>query len=101
MLKSDLVRRLRVQCPHLYERDIEKVVNAILEEIIEALRQGGRVELRGFGAFTARRREAHNGRNPRTGAAVFVSAKAHPYFRTAKELRKRLNWSENDMPKGS
>jgi integration host factor subunit beta len=101
MLKSDLVKRLMVQCPHLYERDIEKIVNVILEQITGALRQGDRVELRGFGAFTARRREARNGRNPRTGAAVSISAKALPFFRTGKELRKRLNRSENDMPKGS
>ena len=72
----------------------------MLEQIIGALAHGDRVELRGFGAFSARRREARNGRNPRTGAAVFVSAKALPFFRTGKELRKRLNRSENDMPEG-
>ena len=97
MIKSELVRRLMAQCPHLYERDIEKVVNAILEEIIEALRQGGRVELRGFGVFTARRRKERNGRNPKTGAAVPVPAKALPFFRTGKEMRQRLNRLENDM----
>jgi integration host factor subunit beta len=101
MLKSELVLRLRARYPHLYERDIEKVINAILEQIIEALAQGDRVELRGFGAFSARRREARNGRNPRTGAAVSISAKALPFFRTGKELRKRINRSENDMPKDS
>ena len=100
MIKSELVKRLMAQCPHLYERDIEKVVNAILEQIIAALARGDRVELRGFGAFSARRREARNGRNPRTGAAVSISAKALPFFRTGKELRKRLNRSENDMPEG-
>ena len=100
MIKSELVLRLRARLPHLYERDIEKVVDAILGQIVGALAQGDRVELRGFGAFSVKRRRARNGRNPRTGAAVFVSAKAHPYFRTAKELRKRLNWSENDVPKG-
>ena len=96
MLKSDLVKHLMVLCPHLYERDIE-VVNAILEQIIEALRQGGRVELRGFGVFTARRRKERNGRNPKTGAAVPVPAKALPFFRTGKEMRQRLNRLENDM----
>jgi integration host factor subunit beta len=79
MIKSELVRRLMAQCPHLYERDIEKIVKVILEEITGALARGDRVELRGFGAFTARRREAHKGRNPRTGAAVSVSAKALPF----------------------
>ena len=91
MVKSELVLRLMARYPHLYKRDIEKVINAILEQITGALRQGDRVELRGFGAFTARRREARNGRNPRTGAAVFVSARALPFFRTGKELHKRLN----------
>ena len=101
MIKSELVKHLMARCPHLYERDIEKVINAILEQIIEALAQGDRVELRGFGAFTARRYKARKGRNPKTGAAVFVSAKALPFFKTGKEMRQRLNRSENDMPKGS
>jgi integration host factor subunit beta len=101
MLKPDLVRRLMAQCPHLYERDIEKVVNAILEQITGALRRGDRVELRGFGVFAARRRKARNGRNPKTGAAVSISAKALPFFKAGKEMRHRLNGSGNDMPKGS
>jgi integration host factor subunit beta len=101
MLKSELVLRLRARYPHLYERDIEKVVNAILEKIIESLARGGRVELRGFGVLFVKQREARNGRNPKTGAAVSVSAKALPFFRTGKEMHKRLNRSENDMPKGS
>ena len=101
MIKSELITRLRARCPHLSERAVEKVVDTILEQITEALRQGDRVELRGFGAFTARRREARNGRNPRTGVAVSVSAKALPFFKTGKEMRQRLNRSENDTPKGS
>ena len=101
MIKSELVKRLMAQCPQLYERDVEKVVNAILERISEALARRDRVEVRGFGAFTARRREARNGRNPRTGAAVSISAKALPFFKTGKEMRQRLNRSENDTPKGS
>jgi integration host factor subunit beta len=100
MLKPELVRRLMARYPHLYERDIEKVVNAILEKIIEALARGDRVELRGFGVLFVKHREARNGRNPKTGAAVSVSAMALPFFRTGKEMRKRLNRSENDMPKG-
>ena len=101
MIKSELVLRLSARYPHLYQRDIEDVVNAILEQIIAALARGGRVELRGFGVFSARRREARNGRNPRTGAAVSISAKALPFFKTGKEMRMRLNLSENEMPKGS
>jgi len=91
MLKSDLVQRVAVQNPHLYQRDIEKIVNAILDEIVGALRQGDRVELRGFGAFSTKLREARQGRNPRTGAVVSVAKKATPYFKTGKEMRARLN----------
>ena len=91
MIKSELVKRLRAQCPHLYEQDIEKIVKVILEEITGALARRDRVELRGFGAFTAKRREAHEGRNPRTGAAVSVPVKALPLFKPGKEMRERLN----------
>jgi integration host factor subunit beta len=91
MVKSELVLRLRAWYPRLYQRDIEKAIDAILEQITRALAQGDRVELRGFGTFSVKRREARKGRNPRTGAAVFVSARAVPFFRTGKELHKRLN----------
>ena len=72
MLKSDLIQRISSQKPHLYQRDIEKIVSTVLHQIIDALRRGDRVELRGFGAFSAKRRGAHTGRNPKTGAAVPV-----------------------------
>ena len=91
MLKSELIKRIASQNPHLYERDMEKVVNAILDEMVEALRRGDRVELRGFGAFSAKIRGARTGRNPRTGAVVAVAKRALPYFRTGKEMRVRLN----------
>ena len=91
MIKSDLVKRISSQNPHLYDRDIEKVVNAILNEMVEALRRGDRVELRGFGAFSVKLREAHQGRNPKTGAVIAVGKKAMPYFKTGKEMRARLN----------
>jgi integration host factor subunit beta len=78
MIKSELIKRITAQNPHLYERDIEKVVNAIFDEMVEALRRGDRVELRGFGAFSAKIRGARTGRNPRTGVAVQVSKKAVP-----------------------
>ena len=91
MLKSELVKRIASQNPHLFERDVEKIVNAIFDEMVEALRRGDRVELRGFGAFSARLREARQGRNPRTGVVVSVGKKAMPYFKTAKEMRARLN----------
>jgi integration host factor subunit beta len=98
MLKPDLVLRLMPRYPHLYQRNIEKVIDAILQQIIAALARGDRVELRGFGAFSVKRRKARNGRNPRTGAAVFVSPKAHAYFKTGKEMRERLNRPE--VPQG-
>ena len=91
MIKSELVKRITVQNPHLFERDIEKVVNTIFGQIVEALRRGDRVELRGFGAFSARLRGPRQGRNRRTGAVVVVAKKAWPYFRTGKEMRVRLN----------
>ena len=91
MIKSELVRRISAQNQHLYDRDIEKVVNTIFDQIVEALRRGDRVELRGFGMFSAKLREARQGRNPKTGAAVSVGKKAYPFFKTGKEMRARLN----------
>jgi integration host factor subunit beta len=91
MLKSNLIQRIASQNPHLYQRDIEKIVSAIFDQIIEALRRGDRVELRGFGAFSAKLREAREGRNPRTGAVVSVAKKALPAFKPGKEMRARLN----------
>ena len=91
MLKSELIKRISSQNPHLYERDIEKVVSAIFDEMVEALRRGDRIELRGFGTFSVKLRGAHQGRNPKTGAVVPVGKKAMPYFKTGKEIRARLN----------
>ena len=91
MIKSELVQRIAEHNPHLYQRDVENIVNAILDEIVAALARGDRVELRGFGAFSVKNRTARTGRNPRTGSAVSVDAKRVPYFKTGKELRERLN----------
>jgi len=91
MIKSELVQRIAAQNPHLYQRDVENIVNAILGEITNAMARGDRVELRGFGAFSVKRRDARQGRNPRTGASVSVAAKATPFFKTGKQLRERLN----------
>jgi integration host factor subunit beta len=91
MLKSELIESISSQNPHLYQRDVEKVVDAILDQITDALSHGDRVELRGFGAFSTKLREARTGRNPRTGVAVSVAPKAMPFFKAAKEMRKRLN----------
>jgi len=91
MIKSELVQRIASQNPHLYQRDVENIVNAILGEIIAAMARGDRVELRGFGAFSVKNRPARMGRNPRTGAHVSVEKKSVPFFKTGKEMRERLN----------
>ena len=86
MLKSELIKRISAQNPRLYDRDIERVVNAILDEMVE-----DRVELRRFGAFSAKLRGPRQGRNPRTGAVVAVGKRAVALFKTGKEMRARLN----------
>ena len=91
MIKSELVLKIAEQNPHLYQRDVENIVNAVLDTITGALATGDRVELRGFGAFSVKRRDARKGRNPRTGEAVAVAEKAIPVFKTGKEMRLRLN----------
>ncbi|MGI9439568.1 MAG: integration host factor subunit beta [Parvibaculales bacterium] len=91
MIKSELVTRIAELYPHLYQRDVEAIVNRILSEITEAMVRGDRVELRGFGAFSVKQREARIGRNPRTGESVAVSKKCAPFFKTGKDLRARLN----------
>jgi integration host factor subunit beta len=91
MIKSELVQRIAERNPHLYQRDVENIVNAILDTITDALARGDRVELRGFGAFSVKKRDARTGRNPRTGETVSVSEKVIPVFKTGKEMRLRLN----------
>ncbi len=93
MTKSELIQRLAEANPHLYQRDVERIVTTIFEEITMALAQGDRVELRGFGAFSIKERGERVGRNPRTGESVSVSAKYIPYFKTGKQLREKLNGS--------
>ena len=91
MTKSELIARLAAQNPSLYHRDIERLVNTIFDTITEALVVGDRVELRGFGAFSVKQRDARTGRNPRTGESVHVEEKHVPFFKTGKLLRDRLN----------
>ena len=91
MLKSELVQRIYTGTPHLYQQVIDKIVNIVLDEIANALKDGGRVELRGFGAFSVKSRDGRVGRNPRTGIPVEVHAKRTPAFRCSKDLLKRLN----------
>ncbi len=91
MTKSQLIRRLARDNPHLLRADAEKIVEVILEEIAAGLVRRGRVELRGFGVFAVKRRRAQMARNPRTGQPVAVAARLHPFFRPGKHLRARLN----------
>jgi integration host factor subunit beta len=91
MIRSELIQKIAEENPHLYQRDVERIVNTIFEEIITAMSEGNRVELRGFGAFSVKHRDARTGRNPRTGETVHVEAKCVPFFKTGKLLRERLN----------
>lgn len=96
MTKSELIARLAEQNPHLYQRDVERIVTTIFDEIAAALAQGDRVELRGFGAFSVKKRDARQGRNPRTGEQVAVQDKVIPFFKTGKQLRDMLNTDGNE-----
>jgi integration host factor subunit beta len=91
MIRSELVQKIADENPHLYQRDVERIVTTIFDEIIEAMARGDRVELRGFGAFSVKHREGRTGRNPRTGESVDVDEKHVPFFKTGKLLRDRLN----------
>jgi integration host factor subunit beta len=91
MLRSELVSKLQEEMQPMRAADVEHAVDVVLEEIAQALAEGGRVELRGFGAFSTRGRDARTGRNPRTGEAVKVPSKRVPYFKPGKEMRERLN----------
>lgn len=94
MIRSELIQKIAEENPHLYQRDVERIVNTVFDEIIEAMARGDRVELRGFGAFSVKKRDARVGRNPRTGETVQVEQKAVPFFKTGKLLRDRLNGKE-------
>ena len=95
MIRSELVQKLCHDFPDLTQRDIELVVSSLFDEITDQLARGGRVELRGFGAFSTRGRDARTGRNPRTGESVPVDAKRVPYFKPGKEMREKLNVAED------
>ena len=94
MIRSELVQKLCSDFPDLTQSEVENVVTALFDSITEQLADGGRVELRGFGAFSTRQRDARMGRNPRTGESVSIDAKRVPYFKPGKEMRDRLNLSE-------
>ncbi len=94
MTKSELIQRLAERNPQLLRSDVERIVNTVFDEVSNALARGGRVELRGFGAFSIKQRDARQGRNPRTGESVKVGQKFVPFFKTGKQLRDRLNGLE-------
>ena len=96
MTKSELIQKLAERNPHLFLRDVEKIVDTVFSEITDALADGDRVELRGFGAFSVKHRDARVGRNPRTGETVQVAAKRLPFFKTGKALREKLNEEKKD-----
>ena len=91
MIRSELIQKLADENPQLFQRDVERIVNTIFDEITETMARGDRVELRGFGAFSVKKRDSRVGRNPRTGASVAVAEKHVPFFKTGKLLRDRLN----------
>ncbi|WP_271951590.1 integration host factor subunit beta [Ruegeria faecimaris] len=91
MIRSELIQKIADENPHLYQRDVERIVNTVFEEVTNAMARGDRVELRGFGAFSVKQRDARVGRNPRTGETVQVEEKCVPFFKTGKLLRDRLN----------
>lgn len=91
MIRSELIQKIADENPHLTQRHVERIVNTVFEEVISALSRGDRVELRGFGAFSVKERDARTGRNPRTGESVDVDEKRVPFFKTGKLLRDRLN----------
>jgi integration host factor subunit beta len=96
MTRSELIQKLAEKNPHLYLRDVETIVDTTFDEITEALIAGDRVELRGFGTFSVKERNARTGRNPRTGESVTVDAKRLPFFKTGKGLRERLNVGDDE-----
>ena len=91
MIRSELIQKIADENPHLYQRDVERIVNTVFEEVTDAMSRGDRVELRGFGAFSVKQRDSRVGRNPRTGETVQVEEKHVPFFKTGKLLRDRMN----------
>jgi integration host factor subunit beta len=91
MIRSELIQKIADENPHLTQREVERIVNTVFEEVVTALSSGNRVELRGFGAFSVKKRDGRTGRNPRTGETVEVEEKHVPFFKTGKLLRDRLN----------
>ena len=96
MTKRDLIDEVNKRFPHLSRRDSEVIINAIFDSMVEALAQGDRIEIRGFGSFVVKHRRARQGRNPKSGALVSVAAKRVPFFKVGKELRLRVDGKPYD-----
>ncbi len=101
MTKSDLIERVAQRVPHISKKDTEVVVNTIFDSMIEALKRGDRIEIRGFGSFQVKIREAREGRNPKTGEPVHISAKRTPFFKVGKELKEMVDRSPDPDPKSA
>ena len=95
MVKSELVNVIKEKLPELQLRDVELAMNCILEQMANALFQGERIEIRGFGSFDIRRRPPRSARNPMTGEAINLPAKIAAHFKPGKEMRDRVNASRN------
>ena len=93
MIRSELVKKLEAENPSMTGEEVERIVDLFFNQIMQRLADGGRVEIRGFGAFSTRERQPRKGRNPRTGSAVDVPAKRVPYFKPGKDIRERLHKS--------
>ncbi len=90
MTKRDLIERVAERTSHISKRDTEIVVNTIFNSMAEALKRGERIEIRGFGSFRVKIREAREGRNPKTGEAVHIPARRTPFFKVGSELKDRV-----------
>lgn len=102
MTKSDLIERVAARVPHISKKDTELVVNRIFEGMTDALKVSDRIEIRGFGSFQVKIREAREGRNPKTGAEVKIPAKRTPFFKVGKELKERIDEARsNGVPTSS
>jgi integration host factor beta subunit len=98
MTKSGLIESVAEKTPHISKRDTEIVVNTIFESMAQALKIGDRIEIRGFGSFQVKIREAREGRNPKTGEPVHISAKRTPFFKVGKELKEMVDGEANGSP---
>jgi integration host factor subunit beta len=96
MTKSDLVSKVAARMPHVSKKDTETIVNEVFQSMMEVLKRGERIEIRGFGSFQVKRREPREGRNPKTGEIVSIPAKRSPFFKVGKELKERVNYKPEE-----